>query len=534
MKRVILFTFLLSVLVCIFALCVSAVEIDGVSYTLTKGENGADNTATVNSHKNKTLEKTDIVIPEYVEYEGEKYYVTSMSSTTFESTNITSVIFDENCRITVIPQWAFKGCTKLTYMDLHDAITTISSDAFTGNINMVLAGGALPTSLTSIAGNSFSSCRSHGITTLVVPEGVTEFVNDTGLQHAGTIKTIVFMGEMTKVSLQYYSDLSVYFAANSVNDLNAKYLYSFMEADRPYYGVSLAEKYDGNNYSTKTDGSWTISCYSNNNYNSSGGTKTDANGNTVAPVNVNQDIFYFCGDNKVAFAIRNSNIAGDWNSYLAVYDAVVDDTTYKLAPHLKGEATFEPDSCYAIYKCLCCNDVVSKVLSKDAPGHVIGEIISMNYTNGYFESGDVQCKCAKCETKCERNSEALFESLGYSTSSINGVNSMTQGFKINKEAIETYKQFYPEFELGVIVAGNTTGEEFAPDFTNAKVVSSVIALDNDYIDIRVIGISDATADKNIVFCLYVTENEETHFLDDGKTLQVVVGTSYNKVVETGK
>ena len=129
MKKKILFACaLVALLVCLFAVSVSAVNIGGIDYSLKKGTDGAENTASINSHKNKTLSVTDIVIPEYVEYEGEKYYVTSMASTCFEATNITSVVFDKNSRITVIPQWCFKGCSKLTYMELHDAITTISSD----------------------------------------------------------------------------------------------------------------------------------------------------------------------------------------------------------------------------------------------------------------------------------------------------------------------------------------------------------------------------------------------------------------------
>ena len=155
MKRKILLTLSLAfILVCIFVISVSAVEIGGINYTLKEGADGEENTASINSHKGKTLEVTDIVIPEYVEHEGEKYYVTSMASTTFEGSNITSVVFDKNSRITVIPQWAFKNCSKLTYMDLHDGITTISSDAFNGCTQMKLAGGALPASLTSLAYSS--------------------------------------------------------------------------------------------------------------------------------------------------------------------------------------------------------------------------------------------------------------------------------------------------------------------------------------------------------------------------------------------
>ena len=201
MKKKLLLTLSLAfILVCVFVISVSAVEIGGINYTLTPGVDGADNTASVNSHKGKTLSVTEIYIPEYVEYEGEKYYVTSIAPTGFESTNITSVIFDKNSRVTVIPQWGFKGCSSLTYMELPDSITEICSDAFNGNSKMVLATGVMPASLTKeIGGSAFKGCSKLGIDTLVFPEGFTNFTNDTGLQGCSTIKTILFQGKMVNV-----------------------------------------------------------------------------------------------------------------------------------------------------------------------------------------------------------------------------------------------------------------------------------------------------------------------------------------------
>lgn len=535
MKKKILLTLSLAfIFVCVFVISVSAVEIGGISYTLKAGEDGAENTASINSHKGKTLSVTEIYIPEYVEYEGEKYYVTSLASTAFESTNITRVVFDKNSRVTVIPQWAFKGCSKLTYMELHDGITTISSDAFNGCSQMKLAGGALPTSLTSLAGSSFTNCKAHGITTLVVPEGVTEFVNDTGLQHAGTIKTIVFLGKMTRVSFQYYGGLTVYFAQNSINDLNGNYLNSFMENGRPYYMVTPVEKYDGNSYYTKTDGSLTIAVFSGDNNNSSGGAKTDADGNKVAPANVNQDKYYFCNSDKVAYVIRNNNIAGNWSSYFAVYDAVVGDTTYKLDPHLSGTGAFEEGSCYVTYRCIACNIITKEEISKDAPGHTIGAVTEINFVNGYFENAMAKGTCSKCGVECERSSAPIFESLGYSCATFGDAKGIVQGYKINKEEIAKYNSANGELEIGFVAAVNQTEGDIVPDFASSNVITSEVSLVNDYIETCVKGISDETADAKIVICLFVKAGEKICFLDNGLTLESVSGISYNTVLEQGK
>ena len=536
MKKKLLLTLSLAfILVCVFVISVSAVEIGGINYTLKAGEDGAENTASINSHKGKTLSVTEIYIPEYVEYEGEKYYVTSLASTAFESTNITRVVFDKNSRVTVIPQWCFKACKSLTYMELPDSVTEICADAFNSNSQMVLASGVMPASLTKEIGSSaFKGCSNLGIDTLVFPEGFTSFTTDTGLQGCSSIKTIVFKGEMTKVRLQYYNGLTVYFAGNSIDDLNGKYINSYLEGTRPYYMVTPVEKYDGNSYYTKSDGSLTITAYSNNNNNSGGGTKTDADGNKVAPVNVNQDRYFFCNDNKVVYAIRNSAIAGDWNSYMAVYDTVVGDTTYKLDPHRAGVGAFEEGSCYVTYRCIACNIITKEEISKDAPGHTIGAVTEINFVNGYFENAMAKGVCSKCGVECERSSGPIFESLGYSCATFGDAKGIVQGYKINKEEIAKYNSVNGELEIGFVAAINQTEGDIVPDFASSNVITSEVSLVNDYIETCVKGISDETADTKIVICLFVKAGEKICFLDNDLTLESVSGISYNTVLEQVK
>ena len=100
MKKKILLTLALALsLALLLAFTAFGVDIEnnGLTYSLTQGENGADNTAKIKTHEGKTLSVTDIVIPEYVEYEGAKYYVTEMASFCFKNTNIATVRFDDNC-----------------------------------------------------------------------------------------------------------------------------------------------------------------------------------------------------------------------------------------------------------------------------------------------------------------------------------------------------------------------------------------------------------------------------------------------------
>ena len=95
MKKTLLILALVLVMGCLLSLVAFAAEVtDGeLTYTLTKGETEADNTAKIKSHRGKNFTETDIIIPAHVEYNGEQYRVIGTEDErTFQDTNITSVV----------------------------------------------------------------------------------------------------------------------------------------------------------------------------------------------------------------------------------------------------------------------------------------------------------------------------------------------------------------------------------------------------------------------------------------------------------
>lgn len=156
----------------------------------------------------------------------------------------------------------------------------------------------------------------------------------------------------------------------------------------------------------------------------------------------------------------------------------------------------------------------------------------------YFEMGFETIVCAFCQAT--KNSDVataqpLFIWKGYTVSTFGDTFSMAQGFAINKEAVEKYKELVPDFEFGLIAAGNKSenGDAFCPELSGDLCIpQSKIA--HDYFDIKITGISDELASKKIVFCAYVKTGDKVYYLDNQATSEAVTGISYYEVLELSK
>ncbi|MBR4480395.1 MAG: leucine-rich repeat protein [Prevotella sp.] len=99
----------------------------------------------------------NITIPEYVEYEGESYRVTSIGSRAFDDCyRVTSVIIPSS--VTSIGSMAFSACDGLTSITISPGVTFIGDDAFHGC--STLTSITIPNSVTSIGSRVFIDCSS--------------------------------------------------------------------------------------------------------------------------------------------------------------------------------------------------------------------------------------------------------------------------------------------------------------------------------------------------------------------------------------
>ena len=110
----------------------------------------------------------NVEIPEYVNYEGHKYYVTSIGSSAFKGcSGLTSVTIPNS--VTSIGSSAFKGCSGLTSVTIPNSVTSIGSSAFKGCSGLTSV--TIPNSVNSIGSSAFKGCS--GLTSVIIPNSVT-------------------------------------------------------------------------------------------------------------------------------------------------------------------------------------------------------------------------------------------------------------------------------------------------------------------------------------------------------------------------
>jgi len=97
----------------------------------------------------------DLIIPEYVEYEGDSFHVSSIYERAFYNcSQLNSVTLPNS--VVSIGKEAFSGCSNLTTIHLPDSITTINDYTF---CNTGLDSIIIPNTVTSIGASAFFSCK---------------------------------------------------------------------------------------------------------------------------------------------------------------------------------------------------------------------------------------------------------------------------------------------------------------------------------------------------------------------------------------
>ena len=197
------------------------------------------------------------------------------------------------------------------------------------------------------------------------------------------------------------------------------------------------------------------------------------------------------------------------------------------------EAVDDGDCTTAVF----CANGCGKIF-KDALSHTDGEaIVYESYlANGEYRKGCTNEGCSKAEITVL---EPLFVSYGYSCTveAVNGVYSMTQAFGFNHKAIERYKEFYPDFEFGLVASSvaNPLSPENKELVENKKIViSDGSAYQNDYCEIKIKGITEDLFERKIVFCAYAIDGSGSSYIDNGEIYNQINGISYNEILALTK
>lgn len=217
-------------------------KIDGIYYNFSETE------ATVTyfkrnssySNYNKTAYFGNIVIPEYVSYNGKMYSVTSIGEYAFSAcTDLTSVIIPNS--VTTIGSGAFSACSGLTSIIIPNSVTSIGDYAFSGSSG--LTNVTIGNSVTKIGFKAFSECREltavnitdlfawckiefngtqgsnplyyaqhlylndEEVKDLVIPDGIT-YIEHSAFQNCKDITSVTFPHGVTSIGLSAFQECS--------------------------------------------------------------------------------------------------------------------------------------------------------------------------------------------------------------------------------------------------------------------------------------------------------------------------------------
>lgn len=125
---------------------------------------------------------------------------------------------------TEVGEYMFEHCTNLTYVTLPDSITSIGNNSFNhcGNLTTI----NIPSGVTSIGEGAFAY---SGVTSLVIPSGVTEVKSDTYYQMT-SLANITFEATTPPTLRNNYtafggSSCPIYVPSTSVNDYKTAWSY---------------------------------------------------------------------------------------------------------------------------------------------------------------------------------------------------------------------------------------------------------------------------------------------------------------------
>ena len=174
-------------------------EVDGIYYNIVNGNEASVTNKDGNSLKNPCYSGA-LAIPATVTYNGVTYSVTSIGTSAFAYSGLTSINIPNS--ITSISVYAFKDCSGLTSVSIGNSVTEIDEFAFqgcSGLTGIVVASGnptydsrnncnaiiettdnklilgcmntTIPNSVTTIGSFAFSGCS--GLTSIDIPNSVT-------------------------------------------------------------------------------------------------------------------------------------------------------------------------------------------------------------------------------------------------------------------------------------------------------------------------------------------------------------------------
>jgi len=506
-KKIILVAFMVAMLVCLFAISVSADEtINGVVYAL-----NSNGTARLTA-ANQSCELESVIIPEKVTgANGIEYTVTEIYSSAFlGNTNIKYLSLPAT--ITKIAANAFKECTSLQLVDFNNNLNNVDFNNcghFSGCISLKAV--SLPKNVTILNNGLFTGCTELEV--VYLPEKLEQLngnkYNDGPFKNCNKVYLTSEQFDVENFATNGLFDVDkfnknkpkkedVYFFPSNLSSMgNTQNSPVFEYCTNINPVLILPTTYaggksgDGDLINLGTESSPKKIVFL--------GNMSTFNANTQ---NNRQDYtsYYFMNpDDKSPLDIgyKNSYVHNDSiNGYMhfcaeGSYYQILKNSTYSekatADTHVANpNLTLSTDAtCTENVKetktCFCGVEIGATEVDNTALGHIHSIFMNLVYTN-YSKDGYYSYKCERCDDiSNDKVAPALFTCLGYSAPE-DGRGGIAIGFTVNNEAIAEYDEISGKtLKYGVFaVLQSRLGDNdiFGKDGTQAE--GSIIAEISSY------------------------------------------------------
>ena len=342
--------------------------------------------AEINNCKKITLSKNLTIIDEWSFY---------------NSKDLETVVFPENCAIKTIAKGSFSGCSKLSSVNLENcqrletlgessfnsctaidklylpnSIKTIGMQALYNLGEIELASNYLPTSLTYIGQYFLSDCQLKN-DVLYFPTGFTSFSSRycfIGTFAPKTSLTLVFLGKMTSVNLSdsyltnYINNgtkqpIKLVFAQNQFSDISGAVVEL---VDFNGQNGFITKYADGSAPYTNQAGTLTVTFDNMSTWN---GTHlgNDTNGNTVYLADSATEMIFCGGDTvEISYTVRLNHTDKSWYRFHTTAE-VYDINAHKQSGVHYNNFVYQAGNCgydeVSTNTCVICNEVSRVVLT---------------------------------------------------------------------------------------------------------------------------------------------------------------------------
>ena len=516
-KKIFLMLSMAILLVCVFAISVSAVEKDGIYYTL---EGTGENAYAIVSTENRsscTLET--VKIPATIEVDGVTYKVTEIAKNAFGQVNgavngsIKHLVIGAN--VSVVGEHAFRNITTLETVKIENTnasspISFYNAQFYncTGLVSVEAKNARIkeygdncfwlcknlvtvdyPPMLERIGNSCFRQCDK--LTTADLTNTQVTEVGPWGFGVCYALTSIKFPSTLTSIgnNVFLYCPVEIYVFPHNVNYIGADTL-----AHQSKIKVLIMPAIDETH-------------------------------------NINTGFLYATRPNVIIYSGDNVDFFKNQFSSLSAYDVqpfenYVPGTTYakntifygagNTCPNCNGLLADTDNPC--VTDCTYCGKVN---IPKANPSHNIATTIT--YAS-YDVTGTktVGCTNAGCAHKTTEEVPALFICLGYSAQSY-GNGGILIGFGVNNKAISEYADITgDEFKFGMFAGRDVKLGENDVVNVNGEALTGIASVDYtardfDIVEFKVIGfVTDEHKDANLALGIYVIDGETVSYVQASK------------------